>query len=342
MSPFALRRCLLSPFSAVALLLCRGGGAEAVGPPPGNAAVLASTSESRRTAAETVSFAPTLVDLGRYPWYSRAPFVSTLKNDSRDGVRISAVTVSCGCVGVDRGVLQGKELLPGESVEVAGFLENNGNIGVLEQRIDVLFENGSIRTLTIVENSYPTYTISPQKLDFDEVEVADPDTEPSGTLTFQSDYARLLGAESDSPWLDVGVIDGSPARVIARLVLDSLPQGRNTGHIILNTDDPARPKYSVTCNVSAMQELRPIPGQVFLTKTARSASVRFVRQSGEMARVQEIVVVGGGIAARIADDHLSVIVEGLESAADRGGILRITDDQGKHSRVLVSDSKPLE
>ena len=228
---------------------------------------------------------------------------------------------------------------PGESIDVPGFFENNGNLGVLEQRIDVMFENGAIRTATIFEDSYATYQVSPQKLNFDDVDVADSETNVSGTLTFHSDSSRLVAAESDSPWLEVGIIDGQPARIITHLILDSLPQGRSIGHIILSTDDQQRPRFSVTCNVNATQALRPAPAQVFLTDASRTAIVQFIRANGEIAKIASLTINGGGISARIMDDGASLFVEAAHSVRERGAIVQITDDRGQRSRVLVTDSQ---
>lgn len=309
-------------------------------PPPHNDR----SNANARSDVPLVRFEPTFVELGPRPWFSTVPFSANLRNDGTESLVISAVKTGCGCTVLDSDGLAGSSLPGGESVSIDGHLLVEERLGVHQKQVDVLFDDGSIRSFFLVFEGIAAYQWSPHELAILDINLDDEaNDDPVRSVRFSSHGAAVRGIPTaDVPWLRCGVhrLNGDEFEIVAQVVRRLVPHGKSFGRIRVHTDDENRSWFDVPVSVDAAADLIPTPGYVFLS-VGESQAIRMFDRAGLSVPIDRIESTNPeAIAVRAFDDRLGATVLALCLTSD-SAVIYATSTIGQRARFLVSvvDSK---
>lgn len=242
----------------------------------------------------SIGFSPAVLDLGRHPWHSEIPFTVQFVNRQPTSVTISSLEASCGCTDLQKETFAGREIAAGEVLEVSGNISAGVGVGPRVAEVHLLLESGAIYSANLHYEVYPTYRVSPDRIEFERVDLEAPEdlSDAVAELHFYSDDARPKGPPDtlQIPWLDAAWRQVDEGHFVCMMQVDKrkLPFGRSRGVVAITTTDPHRPKFLVPVFARATANLRVVPSHVIL-KEGQDARVAVVNEAGEGVDVSEIV-----------------------------------------------------
>lgn len=329
------------------------GGALAVGfhvgsraaPAPPPASVAARSAEPIPRHADTdaptlaaLHFEPNFVDLGEQPWATRLPVPLTIVNATGDAVTIASARSSCGCTVLDETALAGRVLQPDERLAFVASLDTRATTGEKHRAVTVTLDSGAAATAHIRVTVAGTWSVSPETIDFGEVDLSATDLQPlEQLLNVPSDTDRLIEASAGATrWLQC--IPG-PARptggsVLVRLLPDKLPQGVNSATLRVQTDCAVKPEVAIFVRAIGTRALTPTVGHVFLLADAWREVV-FLDRTGARAALSEAAVTDDAVAAVLTGEG-AVRLRRLSTTPAERITLTVRDREGNTGTVLVT------
>ncbi|MBU0640277.1 MAG: DUF1573 domain-containing protein [Planctomycetes bacterium] len=141
-----------------------------------------------------VGFEPAEIDLGDHMWGEVVPFCLTLANRSSVAVVVDSVRSSCGCAVIETDGLHGQMVEAGDIISLEGTLDTETNPGFKRRRIELGDAAGRTYCAILAVNVRGTWTVSPDMLDFGDVDVTEAGAEaPAELLSFVSDSDSMVG-----------------------------------------------------------------------------------------------------------------------------------------------------
>lgn len=187
----------------------------------------------------------------------------------------------------------------GASLSLPGELDLGSQPGTVHRNVDVLLQDGRSAHADIVSDVFPTYTVSPDRVEFGRIEDL---TRPEPiVISFRSETgARLLRVSADVPWLLLGLRRLNYCyEVVAALDPDLLPSGHSHGRIILHSDDMHRAVDYVACTVDYRSGFRVIPSRLVL-RVGETREVVIVGADGQPAPISAIACVAPEVIGNIS------------------------------------------
>lgn len=224
-----------------------------------------SSAAAHPECARFLSFDPPEVDIGPQPWGLEVPFTVTLRNDTESTATLRGITPSCGCTVIDGSQYAGAEVAAGDILDIVGTVDVGTVLGPHRKQIDVLLDGGSVRSVFVRFDTFATYDASPRDLAFGDVDLQHQEDRILSVL-FVSDSAKVLSAQTDVPWVDAALREAASGRfeIAARLTPALLPPGPSFGRVLVRTDDPSRPTFSVPVHANGLAKLMAAPRHLFL------------------------------------------------------------------------------
>jgi hypothetical protein len=215
-----------------------------------------------------VGFSPAQIDLGQQPWGRSVLFELTFVNGSDREVGISGVETSCGCLVLDGDSYTGASVAPHTSLTIAVRLDVERTPGPIRRLVQLTTNEGTPPfTANVDVDVVPTYSFSPDSVDFGHVDLESPEPGPTALVAFASESFELDGeAVTDCDWFSADVVwqDDGTAALRLRVLSNRLPSGRSAGIVTIRTTDPLVPRAVLPVRVRGIQALAPVPRRVLL------------------------------------------------------------------------------
>lgn len=288
-------------------------------------------------APEATGFRPARIALGPVPWHSTTPFQATFHNARSDEVIVAELDAAADFATINREDVVGRVILPGEEFELRGEIASGGRLGTRTSDIELMLTNGAIYRLTVEFDCFPTYTVQPPSLSFEEVDLDAELDDCTQTIVFRSESARIQHMRADVPWLEAAQVDpdSDPVQLAVHVRRDVIPHGRNVGTLHVTTDDPYQPEFYIRVAAHAVSRLRASPGHLFLRRN-QEGMVRFTATDGTPARIALFETDAEGLVIMERRGGLVVRPDADYSEFGETVILWVTSEQGARTRVLLT------
>lgn len=284
--------------------------------------------------SKTIGFEPREISLGEQLWMQEVPFESRFVNRSATSIVILRFDSSCGCTLLDNSSFQNQSLEPGQSITVTGKIDTKQTLGSKTVDLRAHLTDGRVITGQLYWKTIGTYEVEPRSINLGRVVADEEKAMPSTTLKFHSKGARLRQATTDSDWLAVEM--GDEANLLVKLVRERLPVGRTFGRIILETDDPHVPQFSIPVLMDGARDPLAVPSNVFLRGT-QSQRVKIIDANGGLQRPMEWSTNDPALTVRkSAEDTLEVQIKPDDALRGGSAVVSVVDARNKKTSFTVT------
>ena len=202
-------------------------------------------------------------------------------NTSHSSLRIEAIDAGCGCMAVEREL--GRLYKPGEKGSIRIKLDTQNFRGSLERRVGILTGAGPIQNLKIKAYITETFRVEPPVVDFGLLDLSAGETKSFVLRSLSNQAIAIKSFRSNLSFASVRKsLIGNSLEVSLH---QSLPRGKYSGAIILETDDPYLKEVSVPVFLTLGSEVVQGSGYLEFGPIAKGQSMerslRIVKKANE-------------------------------------------------------------